>query len=103
MRETPFGTIYMAFYSEKFRGDKSLKSNISVLKIINQYDRDSKSFQIGGKRIHLTVEDVVLTFGLPINRADFIMNKTRTLKDRGVIKHNFQRLRKSQKYPLKRF
>ena len=44
MKETPFDTIFMAFYSEKFGGDKGLKSNISVLKIVGQYDRDSSSF-----------------------------------------------------------
>ena len=34
MRDTPFGPIFMAFYSEKFGGDKGLKSNISLLKIV---------------------------------------------------------------------
>ena len=49
MNETPFGTIFIAFYNEKFGGDKGLKSNISVLKIVDQYVRDSRSFLIGGK------------------------------------------------------
>jgi len=31
IKEIPFGTIFMVFYTEKFRGDKGLKSNISVL------------------------------------------------------------------------
>ena len=44
MREIIFSTIFMTFYSEKFGGDKGLKSNISVLKIVGQYDRDSSSF-----------------------------------------------------------
>jgi len=73
----------MAFYKEEFGGDKDLKSNISLLKIVDQYDRDSRSFLIGGKQVELTVEDVALTFGLPINGTDFIMNKTCTFKDRG--------------------
>ena len=83
MKETPFGAIFIAFYNEDFSADKGLKSNISVLKIVDQYDRESRTFLIGGKQIELTVEDVALTFGLPINGADFIMNKTCTLKDRG--------------------
>ena len=37
----------------------------------------------GDKQIELTVENVALTFGLSINEADFIMNKTCTMKDRG--------------------
>ena len=79
----------MAFYNEEFGTEKGLKSNISVLKIVDQYDRDTRTFIIGGKRIELTLEDVALTFGLPINGADFIMNKTCTVKDRGVIKYYF--------------
>jgi len=35
MKKTPFGLIFMAFYNEKFGGEKGLKSNISVLKTIN--------------------------------------------------------------------
>ena len=94
MKETPFSIIFMAFYNKKFGGDKGLKSNISVLKIVDQYDRDSRNFLIGDKRIKLTVEDVTLTFGLPISGADFIMNKTCTLKDKGVIKHYFSNIKK---------
>ena len=48
----------MTFYNEEFEGDKGLKSNISVLKIVNQYDRDSMTFLIGGKKIKIIVEDV---------------------------------------------
>ena len=100
MRETPFGTIFMAFYIEEFKGEKGLKSNISVLKIVNQYDKDSRSFQIGSKRIHLTIEDVAFTLGLPINRADFVMNKTCILKDREVIKHYFSNVKKITKISI---
>ena len=50
---------------------------------------DIRTFLIGGKQIELTVEDVTLTFGLPINGADFIMNKTCTLKDWGGEKTLF--------------
>ena len=84
MKEIPFGTIFIAFYDEEFGADKGMKSNISVLKIVDQYDRESRTFLIGVKQIVLTVEEVTLTFGLPINRADFIMNKTCTLKDGGL-------------------
>ena len=84
MKDTPFGPIFMAFYNEEFGTEKGLKSNISVLKIVNQYDRDTITFLIGGKQIELTVEDYTLTFGLPINGSDFIMNKTCTMKDRGL-------------------
>ena len=83
MKETLFGAIFIAFYNEEFGADKGMNSNISVLKIVNRYVMESRTFLIGGKLIELTVEDVTLTFGLPVNRADFIMNKTYTLKDRG--------------------
>ena len=65
-----------------------------MLKIVNQCDRDTRTFRIGSKQIELTVEDVALTFGLPIIGADFIMNKTCTMKDRGVIKHYFPNIKK---------
>ena len=74
----------MAFYNEKFGAEKGLKSNISLLKIVDQYDRDTRTFIIGGKQIELTVEDVALTFGLSINWTDFIKNMTCTMKDRGL-------------------
>ena len=74
MKETPFGPIFMAFYNEEFCAEKGLKSNISVLKIVDNYDRESMTFPIGGQtKIELTVDDVSLTFNLPINEADFIM------------------------------
>ena len=46
------------------------------------------------------MEDVALTFGLPINGADFIMNKTCTMKDRGVIKHYFPNIKKITKVSI---
>jgi len=61
----------MAFYNEKFGAKKGLKSNISLLKIVDQYDRDTRTFRVRGKLIELTMEDVALTFSLPINGADF--------------------------------
>ena len=36
---------------------------------------------------------VALTFGLPIESDDFIMNKTCTLKDSGFVKHYFRNLK----------
>ena len=74
--------------------DKCLKTNISVLKIVNRYDRDSRTFLIGGKQIEITV------FGLPINESDFIMNKTCTLKDMVVIKHYFPSIKKIKKISI---
>ena len=45
-------------------------------------------------------QDVALTFGLPIIGADFIMNKTCTMKDRGVIKHYFPNIKKITKVSI---
>ena len=45
---------------------------------------DTRTFLIGGKQIELTVENIALTFDLPINGTDFIMNKTYTMKDKGI-------------------
>ena len=59
-----------------------------------------KIFLIGGKLIELTVEDIVLTFGLPINGTDFIMNKTCIMKDRGVIKYYFSNIKKITKVSI---
>ena len=67
MKNTPFGPIFMAFYNKDFGDEKSLKSNVAVLRILDQYDRNTRTFTIGGKEIELTVEDVALTFGLPVN------------------------------------
>ena len=84
MKDIPFGPIFMAFYNEEFGAEKGLKLNISVLKIVDQYDRHIRTFIIGSKQIELIVDDAALTFGLPINWADFIMNKTCTMKDMGL-------------------
>ena len=100
MKEMPFGAVFMAFYNEKLGGDKGLKSNINILKIVNQYDKNSRSFLIWDKQIEITVKDVALTFGLPINGSDFIMNKTCTLKDRGVIKYYFPSIKKITKISI---
>ena len=35
MKETSFGTTFMALYIEESGGDKGLKSNISVLEIVD--------------------------------------------------------------------
>ena len=35
MKETPFDTIFMTFYNEELGGDKRLKLNISILKIVD--------------------------------------------------------------------
>ena len=58
MKEISFDPIFMAFYNEEFGAEKGLKSNISMLKIVDQYDRDTRTFRIGSKQIELTVEDV---------------------------------------------
>ena len=67
-----------------------MKSNTNVLNIVDQYDRNSKCFEIGGKWIQITIEDVGLIFVLPVEGDDFIMNKTCSLKDRGFVK-DFQK------------
>jgi len=46
MKVTPFGSIFMAFYNKEFGAEKGLKSNISLLKIVNQYDRDTRTFRV---------------------------------------------------------
>ena len=46
------------------------------------------------------MEDVALTFDLPVNGVDFVMNKTCTLKDRGVIKHFFPNIKKITKVSI---
>jgi len=48
------------------------------------------------------VEDVALTFGLPVNGAALIMNKACTLKDRGVIKHYFKNVKKITKISIEK-
>ena len=94
MKDTLFCPTFMAFYSKQFGIYNGLKFNISVLKIVDQYDRDSRCFEIRGERIQLMIENVVLTFGLPIEGDGFIMNKICTLKDRGVIKYYFRNVKK---------
>ena len=50
MKVTLFGALFIAFYNEDFKKDKGSKSTQSVLKIVDWYDRDSKCFDIGGKK-----------------------------------------------------
>ena len=77
IKETPFGALFMTFYNENFADDESKgkKSNLVVLKIVDAYDRDSKSFSIGRKNIEIITKDVALTFGLPLVGDDIIVNK----------------------------
>ena len=49
MKNTPFGPTFMTFYNQKFETYKGLKSNVSVLKIVDQYNRNSSCFYTGGK------------------------------------------------------
>jgi hypothetical protein len=83
MKDTPFGALFMAFYNGDFSDDESkgYKSNVAVLRIVDAYDRDSKTFSIGGKKIQITNEDVALTFGLPLVGDDIIGNKICTEKN----------------------
>ena len=41
-----------------------------------------------------------MNFGLPINGVNFIMNKTCTMKDRGVIKYYFPNIKKITKVSI---
>ena len=100
MKDAPFGPIFMALYNEKFGTNNGLKSNISVLKIVEHYNKDLRCFDIGCKRTQLTLEDVALTFGLPIKGDDFIMNKMCKLKDRGVIKRYFRNVKNITKISI---
>ena len=61
---------------------------------------NSKCFEIGGKWIQITIEDVTLTFGLPIEGDDFIMNKTCTLKGKDFVKHYFKNLKNFTKISI---
>ena len=47
MKETLFGAIFIAFYNEEFGANKDMKSNINVLKIVDRYDRESRTFLLG--------------------------------------------------------
>ena len=40
IKDTLFGTIFIAFYNEEFEKNKSIKFTQSVLKIVDQYERD---------------------------------------------------------------
>ena len=51
MKETSFGPIFMAFYNEEFGGEKGLKSNISVLKIVDQLIGIQGHLELGAKKL----------------------------------------------------
>ena len=96
MKDTSFGVIIMACYNEDFEKDKRLKFNSNVLKIADQYDMNSKCFEIGGKRIQITIEDVAPT-SVYLKKLMIIMNKTRALKDRSFIKDYFRNMKNISK------
>ena len=104
MKETPFAALFMAFYNGEFSGDeaKGYKSNLVVLRIVDQYDRDSKTFSIGGKKIQITTEDVALTFGLPMVGDEIIANKICTGKNQeaGFIKFYFKHVKNITKVSI---
>jgi len=100
MKETPFGTTFMAFYSENFGVDKGMKSNISVLNIVNQYDRDSRSFERQKNLVNNRVwpSRLVYLSTMPIS----LWIKPVLWRTRVLLNTILRMLRRSKKSPLKR-
>ena len=81
----------MAFYEQMFEEEnKGLKSNTGIIRISGICNKNTQHFKIGGRSIELSVEDIVLTFGLPALRVDLLPNRKCNIQ-RGFLKHYFGR------------
>ena len=64
LKKTPFWLLFDALINKKLKSDHSLKYDDIVVKIIQSYEKDGKTFNIGGKKVSFTKNDVRLILGI---------------------------------------
>ncbi|TQE11365.1 hypothetical protein C1H46_003099 [Malus baccata] len=64
MERTPFWGLFRTYREGIATGD-AWKNDYNVIDILKTYNKDLNCFDIGGKRLAITVADIAAIFGLP--------------------------------------
>ncbi|KAF7112609.1 hypothetical protein RHSIM_RhsimUnG0211900 [Rhododendron simsii] len=64
LKKTPFWHLINAFIEEKVKSDHCRKFDEVVVKIVESYDAEARTFRLGNKHVKLEREDVKLIFGI---------------------------------------
>ncbi|KAF7143205.1 hypothetical protein RHSIM_Rhsim05G0009200 [Rhododendron simsii] len=64
MKKTPFWKIFNSIIENKLTSAHCRKSDKMIIKIINAYDPDTGGFNLGGKTIRITRDDIFSIFGI---------------------------------------
>ncbi|KAG5561405.1 hypothetical protein RHGRI_004439 [Rhododendron griersonianum] len=64
LKKTPFWHLINAFIEEKVKSDHCRKFDEVVVKIVESYDANTRTFRLGNKHVKLEREDVKLIFGI---------------------------------------
>ncbi|KAG5538993.1 hypothetical protein RHGRI_019519 [Rhododendron griersonianum] len=64
LKKTPFWHLINAFIKEKVKSDHCRKFDEVVVKIVESYDANTRTFRLGNKHVKLEREDVKLIFGI---------------------------------------
>ncbi|KAG5521455.1 hypothetical protein RHGRI_033873 [Rhododendron griersonianum] len=64
LKKTPFWNLINAFIEQKVKSDHCRKFDEVVVKIVESYDANTRTFRLGNKHVMLEREDVKLIFGI---------------------------------------
>lgn len=72
LKKTPFWLLFEAIMNSKLLSDNCRKYDEVVLKIIQSYEEESKSFIVGDRQLKLTKEHVKLIFGISCGEVEMV-------------------------------
>ncbi|KAG5564675.1 hypothetical protein RHGRI_000756 [Rhododendron griersonianum] len=72
LKKTPFWLLFEAIMNSKLLSDNCRKYDEVVLKIIQSYEEDSRSFIVGDRQLKLTKEHVKLIFGISCGEVEMV-------------------------------
>ncbi|KAG5545787.1 hypothetical protein RHGRI_018072 [Rhododendron griersonianum] len=71
-KKTPFWLLFEAVMNSKLLSDNCRKYDEVVLKIIQSYEEESRSFIVGDRQLKLTKEHVKLIFGISCGEVEMV-------------------------------
>ncbi|KAF7113249.1 hypothetical protein RHSIM_RhsimUnG0145500 [Rhododendron simsii] len=72
LKKTPFWLLFEAILNRKLLSDNCRKYDEVVLRIIQSYDEQSRSFIVGDRQLKLTKEHVKLIFGISCGEVEML-------------------------------
>lgn len=72
LKKTPFWLLFEAVMNSKLLSDNCRKYDEVVLKIIQSYEEESRSFIVGDRQLKLTKEHVKLIFGISCGEVEMV-------------------------------